>query len=138
MGGKENIGRHAQGPQALGEVEQRWVCLAAKSRREAPPKTMCRCKNHIMLGQVLEYSLSQTALGPLIRVILYDSKVYGVRLVLRCLWSSSSPFLARVPLLPSTPPIYFFAICPFRFTQQLKEHSKDHASANPPGAPGGR
>lgn len=39
----------------------------------------------IKLGQVLEYSLSQTAVSPLIRVILYDSKIYGLRLVLQCL-----------------------------------------------------
>lgn len=99
-------------------MKWRWDSLAAKSRRAAPLNTTCRwwetCQGFKSSWNRYwnTYSLSQTAFSPLIRVILYDSKVYGLKLALQSLQSLPPLFLLGFLSFPLSPPFFFFAICP--------------------------
>ena len=94
---------------------------------------------YIELRQVQNtYSLSQTALSPLLRVMLDDSKVHGLKLALRPCGRPLPLFLLGFLSSPSVSSFPFLCLLPFRLTHWLEEHSKDHASANPPRAPGWR
>lgn len=68
---------------------------------------------YIELRQVQNtYSLSQTALSPLLRVMLDDSKVHGLKLALRPCGRPLPLFLLGFLSSPLSPPFLFFTICP--------------------------
>lgn len=91
----------------------------------------------IKLGQVLKHSLSQTALGPLLSYSLWLKGLWLKAGTIVLMVLSHPLFLLGFSLPLLSPSFFLFALCPlpFRFTYQLEEHSKDHASTNPPRAP---
>lgn len=88
----------------------------------------------IKLGQVVDYGLSQVAFGLRIRVILYDSNFYGLKLAQQCMQSSlSSSLPASSPSLVSF--LSCLCYCPFMCTHQMEEQFKDHPSGTCPEVP---
>lgn len=93
----------------------------------------------IKLGQVLAYLLPESN--------SIESTHKSHSLWFKGLWLEAgatvlavapSPFLAMFSLPPSVTSFLFLCHLPFRLRHQLGEHSKDHASAAPPRAPGWR
>lgn len=91
--------------------------IPATKFRAAPLKTMWRWWK---TSQGLKSSWDRywntlwvkTAFGPLIRVMLYDSKIYGLRLVLQCLWSLTHLNWVGFHPFPPSLPFFLLAICP--------------------------
>lgn len=97
-------------------MKWRWDRLAAKSSRAAPLKTTCRCEQHVKV-----VSQAGTGTGILSEANSIRSTHRSHSLWLKGLQLKAaaamlvvlpSPFLARFPLLPSTPPVLSLPFCP--------------------------
>lgn len=112
----EKVRRHSQGPHPLTWGEMAMgppSCQIQEGSTSENHRWWETCQGFKSSWDRYWHSLSQTAFSPLIRVILYDSTVYGLKLVLQCLWSPA-PLLFLLGFLsfPLSPPSFLFAMCP--------------------------